>query len=248
MALPDQYGFIILRHVDSIVTNEYWKRCYHNIRTYFPTNPIMIVDDNSNREFLTEDDVDFSDVIIVYSKTYKGAAEFLPYYYFHKLQPFPIAVIIHDSVFIHSAIPFSLRDDEPIRFVWTIPHLWDEDALPFLEEITEGMPHRDRLLATYKHKDWWGSFGAMSIIRWSFLNQMNQDHRLFQQISRIKTRDHRSAWERLLGLLAYEYVPYGMQFAQFRNINHYLKMGITYEEYCSHKYDIFPIVKVWTGR
>jgi hypothetical protein len=244
--LPSDYGFILLRHVNSIVTNDYWKRSYTQLRKFYD-HPILIIDDHSDPHYLVED-IDLVNCEVVHSTFQKGAGEILPYYYLHKLRPFHVAIILHDSVFIHECIPFELKEWEPIRFIWTIPHHWDADALPAVEEITAGMPHRSRLLEKYPSKEWWGSFGGMSIIRLSFLDQMEKDHHILHQISLCKTREHRSGWERLLGLLAHEYVPYGMEFAQFRNINHYLKMGITYNEYLTKQYDIFPIVKVWTGR
>jgi len=46
-------GFIILRHVISETTNRYWMLCYDSIRRYYPLHRIMIIDDNSNYEFVT---------------------------------------------------------------------------------------------------------------------------------------------------------------------------------------------------
>ena len=47
-------GFIILRHVNNELTNKYWQHCYDCIRIYYPEYPILIIDDNSNYEFITE--------------------------------------------------------------------------------------------------------------------------------------------------------------------------------------------------
>ena len=41
-------GFIILRHVNSELTNKYWVNCYNCIRRHYPENKILIIDDNSN--------------------------------------------------------------------------------------------------------------------------------------------------------------------------------------------------------
>ena len=35
-------GFIILRHVNSKYVNQYWIKCYDNIRKYYPENKIVI--------------------------------------------------------------------------------------------------------------------------------------------------------------------------------------------------------------
>ena len=42
----ENIGFIILRHVNSSITNEYWKECYRCIKKNYPTNRILIIDDN----------------------------------------------------------------------------------------------------------------------------------------------------------------------------------------------------------
>ena len=47
-------GFIIIRHVNNDLTNKYWIHCYDCIRTYYPENSIVIIDDNSKQEYITE--------------------------------------------------------------------------------------------------------------------------------------------------------------------------------------------------
>ena len=45
-------GFIILRHVNNKETSIYWKKCYESIRRFYKENQIMIIDDNSNYEYI----------------------------------------------------------------------------------------------------------------------------------------------------------------------------------------------------
>ena len=47
-------GFIILRHVNDELTNKYWNHCYNCIRKYYPENNILIIDDNSKYEYISE--------------------------------------------------------------------------------------------------------------------------------------------------------------------------------------------------
>ena len=47
-------GFIILRHVNSKITNMYWQLCYKRIRKFYPKNKIVIIDDNSNYQYVSE--------------------------------------------------------------------------------------------------------------------------------------------------------------------------------------------------
>jgi hypothetical protein len=53
--MNEEVGFIILRHVNSEKTNEYWQESYSCIRKFYPENKIIIIDDYSNTEFLKTD-------------------------------------------------------------------------------------------------------------------------------------------------------------------------------------------------
>jgi hypothetical protein len=246
MALPENYGFIILRHVSSVITNEYWKRCYTQIRTFYE-NPILIIDDGSNPDFLIED-LPLVQCEVLYNKEFRGAGEVLPYYYLHQRKPFEVAIVLHDSVFLHQPVTFELQEQESFRFLWSIPHHWDHDIRQPLEQILHGMPHAMYLLNRFCEQNWYGSFGSMSVIRWSLIDRMQQDHRIFDQLPMITTRGHRSAWERLIGVLAYEYLSSKGDTSLFKDIYHYMKVGSSYTEYGTGIYDHLPIVKVWTGR
>jgi hypothetical protein len=46
-------GFIFTRHVNSERTNSYWIECYKSIRKIYPHNFIIIIDDNSNYDYIS---------------------------------------------------------------------------------------------------------------------------------------------------------------------------------------------------
>ena len=50
-------GFIVLRHVNSELSDKYWIKCYDCIRKHYPENEIIIIDDNSNLVFITDKDL-----------------------------------------------------------------------------------------------------------------------------------------------------------------------------------------------
>ena len=54
----EQLGFIITRHINSETTSKYWIECYQRIRAFY-REPIIIIDDNSNPEFLKYNENDF---------------------------------------------------------------------------------------------------------------------------------------------------------------------------------------------
>ncbi len=72
---PEKIGFIILRHVNSSITNEYWKECYRCIKKFYPKNRILIIDDNSDISFLTNEPLDNSMII---KSEFPKRGEFLP--------------------------------------------------------------------------------------------------------------------------------------------------------------------------
>jgi hypothetical protein len=91
------FGFIILRHVKDDITNTYWLRCYNCIRKYYPENMIIIIDDNSNYDYITNIDLYKTKII---KSEYHGRGELLPYYYYLHNKFFDKAIILHDSMFI----------------------------------------------------------------------------------------------------------------------------------------------------
>jgi hypothetical protein len=98
------FGFIILRHVNSDLTNKYWIECYDCIRKFYLDNPILIIDDNSNYDFITEKEL--KNATIIKSEFAKGKGEILPYYYYYKNKIADRVIFIHDSVFIQERIDF----------------------------------------------------------------------------------------------------------------------------------------------
>ncbi len=102
----DDIGFIILRHVNSPTTNEYWQESYSCIRKYYPLNKIVIIDDHSNYDFL-KSDLKLYNTEVLNSVFTSGKGELLPIYYYLMYKWFKKAVIIHDSVFMNNYLNFS---------------------------------------------------------------------------------------------------------------------------------------------
>ena len=93
------FGFIMTRHVNSELTNNYWNHSVKLLRTFYPDKKIVIIDDNSNQD-LVKAEFDYPNVEIIQSE-FPGRGELLPYYYYIKNKFFDNAVIIHDSIFFH---------------------------------------------------------------------------------------------------------------------------------------------------
>lgn len=234
-------GFIVLRHVNSEKTNLYWIEAIKSIRKFY-SNPILIIDDNSNKEFLKSDIV-FKNVTTVNSEFIRRG-EILPYYYFHKLKPFDRAIILHDSVFIQKYIDFDNMSD--VHFLWHFYHYWDspEQELAKIKQLK----NYEQLLNTFLDKSkWLGCFGGMSCIRYDFLNKLVEKYDMFKLLDVIHNRGDRINFERIFGVLCYNETIQ-------TSINGYIfERGIieySFDDYLSNTNNITDnkMVKVWTGR
>jgi hypothetical protein len=240
-------GFIILRHVNNRATDLYWKECYTCIRKYYD-NPILIIDDSSNRDFLNEN-IFLKNCTVIYDAEHKGAAEMLPYYYFHKLKPFDTAVILHDSIFLQSKVNFELEEGESVRFLWSFRHTFDDEIFHLISALAIEAQEGQDLVDFFHQKDkWHGCFGVMSVIRWSHLDLLDARHQIFKKLLPIiSCRNNRHALERVFAMIAYFNSPTPKQ-SFFGDIHSYIRWGITFSEYLTQDFSQYPVMKVWSGR
>lgn len=230
-----QIGFIILRHVNSELTNCYWNHCYDCIRKFYPEYSIMIIDDNSNYDFITKRDLYKTTII---ESEYPGRGELLPYYYYLHNKLFDIAVIIHDSVFINAPMDFNVNK---YKFIWEFEHNWDqiEDETNMIQWFND-----DELLEFYENKNLWkGCFGGMSIITHDYLVYINSKYPLSKLLPCVLNRFNRSSFERVIACLLQKNEKNETLLC---NIHKYCNWGISFFEKDQYKH--LPIIKVWTGR
>ena len=253
------YGFIITRHVNSELTNKYWNQCVKLIRTYYPFRKIIIIDDNSNYNFVKSDH-EYKNTEIIQSE-YPQRGELLPYIYFLRHQWFNNAIILHDSVFIHKRISF-----EKIRFpvmpLWH--HKYDKENLDNLLRISNYLKNNFYLkqklqgselniLGMQKDENFDLCFGAMTYINLNFLKKIEGKYNLSNLINCINSRKDRCGLERILGLLFFlEYPNLQKIGSLFGSIHHhYRPFNYNYDQYFhdfQNKKAYEKFVKVWTGR
>jgi len=194
-------GFIILRHVRDLLQNEMWIECYSCIRKFYPTNYILIIDDNSKYEFVSEIKTENLQII---NSEYPGRAELLPYYYFLKFNnKFDTAIILHDSVFIQKYIDFTKINKYNIC-LWNFNPNIDKIHQNIIEqkELINNLRNSEKLLKLYDEKNKWsGCFGVMSIIKIDFLQMIEEKYKILNLLPLIKTRNDRMNLERVFGLI-----------------------------------------------
>ena len=195
-------GFIILRCVWKTEDNILWQTCYQSIRKFY-TNPILIVDDNC-KEGLLDTNFPMIDVQIVQSeKDMIGAAEILPYYFFHLLHPFDIAVVVHDSMFFRCYYDFENYPLTDVVFLWEFGYFPD---CPEKEtELILQTKKSEDTMKLYLSKQWSGCNGAASMVTWNFVDQMDSQLGVFSCIPLLrKQRKYRNGFERVYSVLCHQ--------------------------------------------
>lgn len=231
-----EIGFIILRHMRDERTSRFWYESYSCIRKYYPENPIMIIDDNSDSRFINRDfEGGLKNVIFIQSE-YPGRGELLPFIYYLRNRFCEKVVIIHDSVFFNCLIDFYVDD---YSFLWYFESRVIENRE---KEIGLLSIYGDKsLVDIYNSKNWVGCFGLMMVISYEFLEKVNSKYNLEKLIDKIKGRCDRQYLERALAIIL-QRLKY--QRSLLGDILKYCKWGGLYKEMYLH----LPIIKVWSGR
>jgi hypothetical protein len=242
----NKLGFIILRHVNSELTNKYWIESYNSIRKFY-NNKIIIIDDKSDNQYLTKIELENCEII---NTEFEKRGEILPYYYFYKYHFFEKAVIIHDSVFINHFIDFNQYEN--FKFLWHFTHDWDEEDKEI--ELLKYL-NNDNLIEFYYKKDkWYGCYGAQSIIDYNFIKILQNKYKIFNLLKYIDSRELRMNFERIFALLCMYEKEYKSDelLSIFGIIHHYIHWGYLFDSYLldkeTDKLKNLDIIKVWSGR
>ena len=238
------WGFIILRHVSNKDHDKLWIENYNCIRKLYKNKKIIIIDDNSNYNYVSK--ITMYNTIIINSK-YKKRGELLPYYYFLKYKWFDCAVIIHDSCFLNKKL--NIKVEDYISLMHFVKH--DHDNTYNETKIIKSLENNNGLLNFYNKKKWNGCFGGMSIITYSYLNYLNKKNNLKNLINYIKNREDRKSFERVWAcILDYNNKNSNMKESLLGDVFIYLNWGKSYNYYLKYQKDKTdkPFIKVWSGR
>jgi hypothetical protein len=230
-----EYGFIMLRHVNNELTNKYWIKCYDSIRLYYPENHIIICDDNSDYNFISDKKLYKTTII---NSEYPKRGELLPYYYYLHNKLFDVAVIIHDSVFINTLVDLTV---DKYKLLWEFEHNWDqiEDETRMINSFND--PELEHF---YREKHLWkGCFGGMSIITHEYLSYINNTYDISKLLHLVLNRYNRCSFERVIACLLQKNWK---KETLFGNIHNYCNWGISFNEIDHYKH--LPVIKCWTGR
>ena len=241
------YGFIITRHVNSEKTNRYWNNNVTQLRKFYPFKLIVIIDDNSDPQYLKRTH-NVKNIITIQSQ-FPKRGELLPYIYYKKYKWFENAVIIHDSTFFQKRIPFE-KLHRPV-----IP-LWDfrSDGTK-RENVKNNLKIANVLTNSYMVKEqlkkpnsyWIGCFGVQSYINHTFLTHLMNKYTINRMLSVVKCRTDRCSLERVMAVLFY--LETRVNVSLFGSC--IPLFGFSFDDYIHAKRNRTiskPVVKVFTGR
>lgn len=211
LSYPTNLGFIITRHVKNESHNNLWVMCIQRIRLFYPTTLIVIIDDNSDYDYIKYP-TGLLDNCIVIESVFKGAGELLPYYYYYNNKWFEKAIFIHDSVFINS--PVDVSNTNNVKFLWEFMLDCQEEyckndwfmlnirnyILEYLSYLNYGKELIDFFNAPNK---WIGCFGVMSVINHSYIQKLVDKYNMLILLNHVKTRSNRMAMERVFAVLCF---------------------------------------------
>ena len=198
--IPD-FGIVITRHVNNKSLDRVWKKCLEQIRKFYPTEPVIIIDDSSNYEFVNAENVDMTNVRVIDSEI-KQAGEMLPYHYFYKEHLFKRMLFIHDSVFIEKRI-----DDSSVVGAKSLWYFINQRQTVYGENeavigLLPYLNHKQELEQLFPSVDSWrASYGVMCIIDHDYLTHIMEKYNVENMVPHVDSRAKRMGCERIFGLL-----------------------------------------------
>jgi len=253
----DNFGFIIIRHVNSEKTNQYWNHNVKLLKTLYPLKKIVIIDDNSNYDFVKAE-FEYKNVEVIQSE-FPGRGELLPYFYYLKHKFFANAVIIHDSVFIHKRINFENLNGVPIIPLWFFYS--DKENIQNTQRIASYLKNnidisnkltKELNILGMKSNEWIGCFGVQSYINLTFLQRIQAKYNIVNLIKAVTCRADRCCLERIFGVIFCNESPkLLLKKSLLGNIMTYEQWGYSFDQYITDlKKGTIPrtVIKVWTGR
>ena len=234
-------GFIVLRHVNSSVTDKYWRESLRCIRRFYPDNRIVVIDDNSSYEVIESEDYDYE--VVRSAGELIGSAELLPYLLLNEHKWFDKAVILQDSAFLNAYLSF--RHVHNVEFFWRFEHRWGNSRLE--SELLACLNESDMLMDHYTDaKRWNGAFGAMACVELSAVEAICQRFDLERLVPLVKSRPARMAFERVIAVL-FDVAFGGGKASRFGFLHAYCRYGrVRWDNFEAYLH--LPVIKIWTFR
>lgn len=237
----DKITFVILRYSRTPDDFNIFKKSYYSIKTFYPNNKIVIIDDNS----IYNDELFDKDLDIIHSE-FKGAGEILPYYYYCKHKWSEYMLYIQDSMMIYRHFKLSEINSE-IRYLWHFnsdngyTNEIDIDIKDIIHSLNTPIIHNNK---------WQGCFGTSSLISFDIVELIENKYKMFSiLVTKINKRIQREAIERVFSIVLYnENIIAKSMFGHINNYPFAFNSSINnHIDISKHNYDS-AVCKLWLSR
>ena len=248
----NKFGFIILRHVRNSSQNTLWINCYESIRRFY-SDPIVIIDDNSNQQEIQYDGT--LENVTIFQSEHPGRGELLPYYYLFIHKWFEKCVFVHDSVTVHKHFDFNNVSERNAISLWYFPQMHNcrnlsgTDIHGIIKKLYGEDFGKEYVTPNY----WNGCLGCMSYFTLRFVETLQKEHNFFDDmLSIIQKRYSRMQFERIIGFFIHKYKTTNPQeialFGDQTKMHAYPRVTLSYyKKHTENFQDVF-FVKTFCGR
>lgn len=196
----DNYSFIILRYVINEETDRMWIKCYNSIRKFYK-NKIIIIDDNSKKEYIS--DLKLENCFVINSN-FKGRGELLPYYYYLKYRFSKRIIVLHDSMSFRNKINLDkINKYKNFIRIFSFSNKCYNIDITYFNYFCNTIRNGDMVLDFHNKnkKNLIGCFGVCYVIDYNFLKKIDNKYNISNLINVIDTRDKRKTLERFFSCL-----------------------------------------------
>jgi len=198
--LCEDIGFIILRNIINKDTDDLWIRCYNSIRKFY-NYPIMIIDDNSDKKYISNHKLDNCFII---NSEFKNRGEILPYYYYLKNPFCKRVVVLHDSMVIKKKVNFNNIDEfNNFTRLYYFTNIFYKININYFKNFCDYINNGSKVLEYHENNinKLIGCFGVCYVIDYNFLKLIDDKYNIKNLVNFIDSRKKRMTLERFLSCL-----------------------------------------------
>lgn len=228
--------FVIIRHISKSMNhcNNVWKECYKSIRQFY-NNKIVIIDNNSDLDILTNDNIILENCEIINNQYYETRL-YAPFYFLINYN-FEKAVILHDGCIFQKYVNFN--EFLNVKFIWHF-NTKEYDNTNLINQQLNCLNNNDILFTTFNNKQFTGCMGCCLAITKNFLMELENKFKISNLNNIIKNQDDAIAFERTISILCFSIYPELSNNLSFEGEIQNMVWGYVFEHFIS-KQKIFEI-------
>lgn len=203
--IPD-LSFFVYRQVKDKGDNYCWIECVNQIRLFYKSEPIFIIDDYDRNDdacvhFEGKSHINIHVIKVLEDDNHlKGRGELLSFYYYLKLKPSKKAIFLQDNLFILKKFDDDIININDIKFIYGFIDN-NEFNKSLVNNLILDLNEGDEIIK-YKYKfNWIGCYGGCCMISLDYLKYLQNRYNFLILLNEVKSKIMREVFERIFGLL-----------------------------------------------